>query len=77
MIAWLLYASTPRILDAFAGSPWQSKVWYLLQLDSLLTDFCGGALLWVFRAQIPFSRTVRYLCLLATVVALVADGIAC
>jgi peptidoglycan/LPS O-acetylase OafA/YrhL len=70
LIAWLLYAGTPRILDAFASSPWQTKVWYLLQLDSLLVYFCGGALLWTFRAVIPFSRPVRYLGLFAAVVAL-------
>jgi peptidoglycan/LPS O-acetylase OafA/YrhL len=70
LLAWFLQACGPKILATVAATPWEPKVWYLLQLDSLLTYFCGGALLWIFRTRVPFSKALCYLAVLAAFVAL-------
>jgi len=70
--AWGIYAASPQVLAAVAGAAWEPKLWYLLQLNSLLAYFCGGALAWAFRSELPFSPAVRYAAL-----ALAAGVLAC
>lgn len=63
--AALAFSAHDHLLHALADSPLRPKVWYLLQLAGLGACFTGGALCWVYRSELRFSRRVRWLALAA------------